>query len=399
MALQARRFFLDVQTRQFVSSPDSTLPASDPVWFEEDVESIELLFLKPTEDPNRPYEYLDMSGATVKFAVGSTTPAALQSSWTALATTVTASVTSLVTGASGTSEIQQVTFSGATPAEGGYALQFPARNVSVSSVSAGVFVAADHGLYNGLPVTLSAFTISGSTFSNASYIIVDSTKDTFSIATSANGAAIAAEVTSGGGTAAVPAITTPQIAYDAAAADVQAAIVAAGLADNGSPQIAVSGIPRKEFTLVYGGRSSGRDYSNVAVVGSTLAGAKGVSANVYFNTAEIAALIAAGTTNVNLEVEVSEGAIRQTFRRAATLSDDLITSSSYLPAPVASLYLESPDGSVWSVSILNDGTPEWTKLSAPYPAGVTSVSYLQSPNGTVWALSMTNDGDLEITAS
>lgn len=364
MALQARRFFLDVQARQFVSSPDSTLPASDPAWFEEDVEAIELLFLKPTADPNRAYEYLDLSGATVKFAVGTTTPAALQTAWTALSTTVTASVTSLVAGATGTSEIQQISFSGATPAEGGYALQFPARNVTVSSVSAGVFTAADHGLYNGLPVTLSAFTISGGTFANASYIVVDSTKDTFSIATASNGAGIAAAVTSGGGTAAVPAITTRQISYDATASQVQAAIVAAGLADNGAPQIAVSGIPRKEFTLVYGGRSSGRDYGNVAVVGSTLLGAKGVSANVSFNTSEIAALIAAGTTNVNLEVEVSEGAVRQTFRRAATISNDLITTSSPVPAPgnvATSFDMQSQDGGVWTVTMTNTGELQWTK--------------------------------------
>jgi len=364
MALQARRFFLDVQQRQFVASPDSTLPASDPAWFEEDVEAVELLFLEPTADPNRPYQYLDMSGATVKLAVGTTAPAALQTAWTALSTAVTASVTSLVAGATGTSEIQQITFSGATPAEGGYALQFPARNVTVSSVSAGVFTAADHGLYNGLPVTLSAFTISGGTFANASYIVVDSTKDTFSIATAANGAALPAAVTSGGGTAAVPAITTPQISYDATAAQVQAAIVAAGLADNGAPQIAVSGVPRKEFTLVYGGRSSGRDYDNVAVVGSTLAGAKGVGANVSFNTTEIAALITAGTTNVSLEVEVSEGAVRQTFRRAATLSNDLITSTtpSPLPSTVATSFdLESPDGGVWTVTITNDGELQLAK--------------------------------------
>lgn len=365
MALQARRFFLDVQARQFVQSPDSTLPASDPAWFEEDVEAIELYALKPSEDPAQPYEYLDLSGATVKFAVGTTTPAALQASWTALSTAVTASVTSLVAGGAGTSEIQKLTFSGVTPAEGGYALEFPARNVTVSSVSAGVFTAQNHGLYNGNSVTLTAFTISGGTFTNgATYVVVESTKDTFRIATATNGTAIAAAVTSGGGTAQVPAVTTPQIPYNATAAQVQSAIVAAGLADNGAPQIAVTGIPRKEFVFVYGGRSSGRDYGNLAAVGSTLAGAKGVGANVSFNTTEIAALVTAGTTNVNLEIEISEGAVRQTFRRAATLSGDIITTSSPVPAPgniATSFDLQSQDGSVWTVTMSNDGNLEWTK--------------------------------------
>ena len=365
MALEARRFFLDVQARQFVSSPDSTLPASDPAWFEEDVESIELYVLKPTQDPNQPYEYLDLSGATVKFAVGTTTPAALQTAWTALATAVTASITSLVTGGTGTSEIQKLTFSGATPAEGGFALQFPSRNVTVSSVSTGVFTAQNHGLYNGQNVTLTAFTISGSTFTNgASYVIVDSSKDTFRIASSANGTSISAAVTSGGGTAQVPSVTTPSIPYDATASEVQAAIVAAGLADSGAPQISVTGIPRKEFVFVYGGRSSGRDYDNLAVVGSTLAGAKGVGANVSFNTTEIAALVAAGTTNVSLEVEISEGAVRQTFKRAATLAADIITASSPVPAPgntATSFNIQSQNGDVWTVTMSNDGNLQWTK--------------------------------------
>jgi hypothetical protein len=359
MALEARRFFLDVQARAFVSSPDSTLPASDPAWFEEDLESIELYALKPTQDSNQPYEYLDLSGATVKFAVGTTTPAALQTSWSALSAAVSSSVTSLVTGGAGTSEIQKLTFSGATPAEGGYALQFPSRNVTVSSVSAGVFTAQNHGLYNGNSVTLTAFTISASTFTNgATYVVVDSTKDTFSIATSANGSAIAAAVTSGGGTAEVPAVTTPSIPYNATATQVQSAIVAAGLADNGAPQISVTGIPRKEFVFVYGGRSSGRDYANLSVVGSTLAGAKGVGANVSFNTSEIAALVSAGTTNVGLEVEISEGAVRQTFRRGATLSSDIITTSSPSPLPTitaSSFGLQSANGTVFTFTVTNDG--------------------------------------------
>ena len=365
MALEARRFFLDVQARAFVSSPDSTLPASDPAWFEEDIESIELYALKPTQNPNQPYEYLDLSGATVKFAVGTTTPAALQTSWSALSTAVSSSVTSLVTGGAGTSEIQKLTLSGPTATEGGFALQFPSRNVTVSSVSAGVFTAQNHGLYNGGSVTLTAFTISGGTFTNgATYVVVDSTKDTFSISTAANGSAIVAAVTSGGGTAEVPAITTPQISYAATASDVQAAIVAAGLADNAAPQIAVTGIPRKEFVFVYGGRSSGRDYANLSVVGSTLAGPKGVGANVSFNTAEIAALVAAGTSSVNLEVEISEGAVRQTFRRAATLSSDIIvTSGGTTPVGIGltSFTIKSPDGSSWVVTMTNDGNLEWTK--------------------------------------
>jgi len=364
MALQARRLFLDVQARQFVSSPDSTLPASDPAWFEEDVEAIELYFLRPTSSAVAPYEYLDLSLATVKFAVGTISPAALQTSWSAVSTAVTTSVTSLVAGATGTPEQQKLTFGGATSAQGGFALQFPARTISVSSASAGVFTATAHGLCNNQQVSLSAFTISGGTFANASYFVVDATDSTFRISPTLGGAAIIEAVATSGGTASVAAITTGQITYSASAADIEAALVAAGISVNGVSPISVTGTPRKEFVFVYGGRMSGRDYDNVTLVGSTLAGANALAANISFNTSEVAALIAAGTTNVNLEVEVSEGAVRQTFRRAATLSSDLITSTS--PSPVAanlvtSFDIQSQDGSIWTVTMTNSGELEWTK--------------------------------------
>ena len=364
MALEPRKFFIDVQARQFVSSPDSTLPASDPVWINEDVESVELYALKPTQTAGQPYQYVDLSAATVKFAVGTTTPAALQTSWTALSTTVTTAVSTLVTGGAGTAEQQKLAFSGAAPAEGGFAIQFPSRSVSVSSVSAGVLTAAAHGFCDGQQVTLSAFTISGSTFANSTYYIVDSTDSTFRIASSANGTSIAAAVTSGGGTASIDPVTTGQIAYNATASDMEEAIAAAGLNVNGAAQISVTGTPRKEFVLVYGGRMSGRNYAEFSVVGSTLAGAKGVGANVSYNTSEIAALVAAGTTNVTMEVEISEGAVRQSFRRAATLADDLITSTSPAPIPsttITSFDIQSQDGSVWTVTMTNSGELQWEK--------------------------------------
>lgn len=364
MALEPRRFYIDVQARQFVSSPDSTLPASDPAWINEDVESVELYALKPSQNANQPYNYVDLSGATVKFAVGTTTPAALQTAWTAISTTVNTAVSTLVTGGAGTAEQQKLAFSGAIPAEGGFAIQFPSRSVSVSSVSAGVFTAAAHGFCDGQQVTLSAFTISGSTFANSTYYVVDSTDSTFRIATASNGTSIAAAVTSGGGTASISPVTTGQIAYNATATDIQNAIAAAGINVSGTPQISVTGTPRQEFVFVYGGRMSGRDYSEFSVVGSTLAGAKGVKANISYNTSEVAALISANTTNVNMEVEIAEGAVRQSFRRAATLADDLITSTS--PSPVAanvvtSFDISSQDGSVWTVTMTNSGELQWAK--------------------------------------
>jgi hypothetical protein len=364
VALEPRKFFIDVQARQFVVSPDSTLPSFDPVLFEEDVESIQIFALKQTANPAIPYEYIDLAGTTLKFAVGVTAPAAIQTTWTAIPTTVTASVSTLVEGATGTAEQQKITFSGATPAQGGFALQFPSRAISVSAVSAGVFTAAAHGLCDNQVVTLTGFTISASSFANATYFVVESTDSTFRIAPSLGGAAIAAALATTGGTANVDAITTGQIAYNAAPSDVQTAIRDAGISVNNTSPISVTGVARSNFILVYGGRMSGRDYAACSLVGSTLLGATGLQANLNLNTVEIAALLTAGLTNVSIEVEITEGAIRQTFRRPATLTNDIITSSSPTPLPnvMTSFDIQSGDGTVWRITMTNDGNLEWTVI-------------------------------------
>lgn len=325
--MQARKFYLDTQSRAFVASPDSTLAPSQPVFFDEDVESIELYFLQPTGQPDRPYDYLDYSANTVKFAVGTTTPAALHITWSAITSSVTATITSLVAGGSGSNEQQRITLA-PQPVTGGWAIQFPSRNVTVSSVSAGVFTAADHGLYQGQSVSLTAFSFtSNSAVANgSSYFILRNSKDTFSLASTAGSTTgLSAAVTSGGGTVTLPAVTTGQLAYNAAASDVQAAFVGAGLTINGQPQITVTGTPGKEYVLTYGNGSANRDYANVTVVGSTLLGPFGLLANVSFATSAIASLVSTAATGVKMEVEVSGSGRRQTYQQDVTLSADIIT--------------------------------------------------------------------------
>lgn len=361
MSVEPRRFFLDTQARSFVAAPSNTLAASSPLFFEEDVESIELYFLKPTGNFSSPYDYLDYSSNTVKFAVGTTTPAALQASWSALPTTCTASVTTLTDGGGGSNEVQKITFS-TLPATGSFSLTLPARAVTVSAVSAGIFTAVNHGLLDGQSATLSAFTISGSTFANQAYYITERTPDTFRIANTAGGSAIAAEVTSGGGTATLPAITTGQIASNATATTVQDAFISAGIAVNSAPQINASGNFSSGFILTFTNTQANINFDPV-VVGSTLAAAPGLSATVNFATAEVAALIAAGTTSAQLEVEVAGAGLRQTYQTSVSLAGDIITSSSPAPVPVGStsFALLAPDSSQWVVSIDNDGTLSATK--------------------------------------
>lgn len=354
--MEARRFFLDTQARSFVAAPSNTLAASLPLFFEEDVESVELFFLRPTGSFSQPFEFLDYGTNSVKFAVGITAPAALQTTWTALPTACTASVTTLTEGGSGNNEVQRIAFS-TVPATGSFSITLAARAVTVSGVAAGVFASANHGLLDGQSATLSGFAISGSSFANASTFITQRTPDTFRIAATAGGTPIAAVVTSGGGTATLAAITTGQISSAGTASAVQDALISAGISVVGAPQINVSGTFASGFVLTFANTQSNINFSAV-VVSSSLAAAPGLSANVNFNTAEIAALIAAGTTAARLEVEVAGGGLRQTYQSDVSLSADIISSASPAPVPVGSVSfaLLSPDLSQWVVSIDDDGT-------------------------------------------
>jgi len=396
--MQARKFYLDTQSRSFVASPNSNLEASQPLFFDEDVESLELYFLQPTGLPDRPYDFLDYSSNTVKFAIGTTSPAALQVTWSAISSAVTVTITSLVTGGSGTNEQQKVTLS-PKPVSGGFALQLPSRSVTVSSVSANVFTAADHGLYDGQSVSLSSFSFTASSVANgSSYFVLRGGKDTFSLASTAGTTTVlTASVTSGGGTVTLPAATTGNLAYNASPEDVQNAFVAAGLTVNSSPQILVTGSAGSDYTLTYTNGSANRDYDAVAVVGSTLAAPAGLSANVNLATAEIASLVSSGTTGVKMEVEVFNGSRRQTYQRAVTLSADIIAAGSSDPLALTTgnaFRLMSPNGTVFEISADNEGMLQSISSgSTSAPSGLA----LRSANGTGYTLSVANDGTLTTT--
>lgn len=351
MALQPRRLFIDVQNRTFVSSLTSTLPSSSPAWVEEDVESVEIYALRPLTNSNSPYAFVDLSGATVKFAVGATTPAALQTAWSAMSTAVTVTNTEVQEGGvfGGTiDEEQKLTWSGATPVQGTYALAFPYRDITANTtVGSAIYSASHHGLYNGQQVTVGS----------QDYTVINAGQNSFSLATIGTVTAITAGST-GTTTVSVPTITTPPIAYNASVGAIQQAVVDAGFVLNGIPQVLVSGENGKELNFKFTGRSGRRSYSPILVVNSSLKGAPGVTANVSYNTQEIAALVTAGTTNVTMEVEISEGAVRQTFRQGATLSSDLITSTSPSPLPAitaTSFALQSANGTVFTISVTNSG--------------------------------------------
>jgi hypothetical protein len=362
--MEARRFFLDTTARAFVGSPDSTLPSIGGAFFAEDVEEVELYFLRQTGNFARPLEYVDYSGNTIKLAVGVTAPAALVTSFSAISTTVAITASVSITGGAGVNEVQRIQIA-PRPATGSFAVQLPARNVTVSSITSSVFTAVRHGLLNEQSVTLTGFTIT-SGFSNGQQVFIrDRTRDTFRIASTAAGAALT--VSASGGTAEVDAITTASLPANATPQQLQDAIVDAGVAVDNQPQIVVTGAPN-DYLLTYAGALAGIDLPTAAVVGSTLAGGAGLSGLISFNTNEVASIVAAGQGgNCKLEVEVFNGGTtaRQTYQQAATLADDIITSTSPIPAPVgptiSTLNFDDGSGGTWTVTIDPNGVLTATK--------------------------------------
>jgi hypothetical protein len=317
--MQARKLYLDTTARTFVADPSATLPLPPPLFFEGDVENIELYFLEPTGNFSAPYEFVNYSsGITATLKLGATTASATVTSWSAVTTTVTITASVSISGGSGTTEIQRVEMS-PTPALGYYSLQLPTRNVTVSSITSSVFTAAYHALLDGQSVTLTGFG-SPSGFANGSvYFVRDRSRDTFKIAATAGATAITASATAGG-TAVVPGYTTGPLPAGSPPAEIAAALAAAAGAS--TQQISATGTA-DDYRLTYGGSYAGADFPTVAITASTLAGAPGFLGNLNLNTSAITALVAAGTTDVTLEVDVTNGTLRHTYQNPANLGNDL----------------------------------------------------------------------------
>lgn len=318
--MQARKLYIDTASRTFVAEATSTLPASGLNVFEDDVEDIELYFLEPTGNFSAPYRYLNYSSLTATFAIGTTTPAASITSFSAISTTVTITASVSISGGSGVTEIQRVEMS-PTPVSGYYSLQLPSRNVTVSSVATSIFTAPYHALLDGQSVTLTGFS-TPSGFSNGSvYWVRDRTRDTFAVAATAGGAALSVSVASGGGTAVAPTYLTAPLPAGAEPAEVASALASA--AGAATQEISAQG-SADDYLLTYAGAYQGADMGTVAITASTLAGAPGLTGQLDLTTADIAALVSAGTTEVTMEAQVTNGTLVQTFQGTATLGDDLI---------------------------------------------------------------------------
>jgi hypothetical protein len=357
--MQPRQFWLDTQTRQFISSPDLPQAEVSAAYFREDVEGIELYFVRRTGNLSAPFESVDYSGAAIKLAIGLTQPAALITSFSALSGAVSITSSVAIAGGNGVAAVQNVSIS-PQAATGSYSLRLPARNVTVSSVTSSVFSAPYHGLADGQAVTLTAFTISSGFTNGQTVFIRDSGRDSFRIAPAEGAAALTVQLTSGGGTAEVADADTEPLPAGAPPAAVQQALRTASR-NNG---ITVSGTANS-YSVFFGGRSAGTNFPLVTAPLNTLAVRPGFSGQLNLNTTGISGLVAAGNTNVTLEIEVADGALRHTYQRAARLASDIITSTSPLPTPVgdtvSTLNFDDGEGGVWVVSIDADGVLTTTK--------------------------------------
>ena len=357
--MQPRKLYLDTASRTFVADARTTLSSSDVNLFEQDVENIELYFLKPTGSPSAPYEFVDYSALNAQFAIGAGSVAATVTSFSAISTSVTLTASVTITGSAGGVAIQRVQIS-PPPASGYYSLVLPTRNVTVSSVASSIFLAPNHALLEGQSVTLTGFS-TPTGFANGSTVFVrDRARDSFKIAASQGGTAISASVASGGGTAVAPNYTTEPLPAEAAPESIAAALAVA--AGSVSQEVRVIGTAT-DYNVVYGGAYSGAVMPLIAVTANTLAGPPGLVGQLDLDTVEVAALVSAGTTEVVMEVEVGDGTSRHTFQSTATLGDDLISAGG-TPSSVGgtSFTLRSGDNSVWSVSIDDDGVLTATKV-------------------------------------
>ena len=108
-----RDLYIDFDVGEFVDGINSTAIKSHGPFFKGDTETLNLYFLQQTGIVGTPYAFADKSNSTVKMSLGTPAQATLLSvtGFTAIPTSVTASITRTQTGSSSQNEIQKLSFS------------------------------------------------------------------------------------------------------------------------------------------------------------------------------------------------------------------------------------------------------------------------------------------------
>jgi hypothetical protein len=264
-------------------------------------------------------------------------PAVMQSDFTDLPTSVTATVTTPTGGSASASEVQKIAWDG--PITGGsFSITIPSDTRSVTAaVVAGVFTTtANHGFAIGEPVTPSGFS-NVANFANGTtyYVAAVPSPTTFTIAATSGGSAIStASADAGSGTITTPAQTTAEIDGTANFATIQTALQA--LAVIGSGNLTVSGIVGEYLLLSFTGAKANANFPAVTVEDANLIPLYGKSCEFDISTFGAQDLIDSATgdsVTLALEVETTEGSEVQTTQADCPLTEDIIKSGAAAPTP------------------------------------------------------------------
>ena len=258
------------------------------------------------------------------------TPAVYQSTWTDFPTSVTASVSTSITGSVSNNEVQRIDFS-RKPYSGAFRITVPTYNVDIAStVTDGVFITSDnHGLVPLQPVSLTGFTaITGYTQGQQYFVLTTSNPTQFTLSATANGTVITGSATITSGSIATTVLRqTEPISPESNTGNVASALQILDCI-GGQENISVNGIAGSFFSITFQNSKGLRAYPQLQVQ-STLQGYPGKYALVNFNTFGVRDYLLNSTNaTADLEIELTNGADRSTIiLQQCTLSEELISQT------------------------------------------------------------------------
>ncbi len=360
----ARRLYLDTDAGRFVEGVNSSIPAALDNLFENDAASYELYFLQRDPTGAFLYEARDFGSKSVKLHIGPNPPSTatayvVQNTWTNLSSYVSATITRTTTGGTAANEQQKLSLS-PDAQSGTFALTIPARTITLTSVTAGLFTTSgNHGLAALEPFTTSGMSgvtgglVSGDTYYVAS--VVNATQ--FRAAGTATATAVVTYAATTAGTISTLTASTGLVSARANGATLQASLEA--VPSVGTGNVLVVAIPGREYRIGFQA-AKGQVELPVLTVAASLVPLYGKTATLNFSTVQLAAAISGSASiDATLEVEATEGGIVETVAQVpVTLRNDVITSGSPLPVSTTTatfFTLLSPNNTVWAVSVDNDG--------------------------------------------
>lgn len=357
----ARKLYVNVDESRLVGGINSGLPPVLDNLVEADNVDYELYFVTASSGDTL-FEPLDYASASVKFAVGPNPPStasayAVQNTWTNLSSSVTATLARTITGTAAVNEQQKLTLA-PEAFDGTFSLTFPSQALTFTSVTAGVFTTSgNHGLAvsQGFVVTGFGTPTGGFTNGDTLFVAQIAASNKIYANTIVTSAAITAYSATTAGTGYTITASTVALAARSTTSQVQEALEA--LSQVGFGNVDVTGTAGKEYRFSFK-NSKGQAALPLMTVAHALTPVYGKSANVNFNTVSLLnAISASASIDGTLEIEITRsGSVETVLQVPVTLRNDLISSGSPSAlSPANSFLLSSPDGTVFTVTVDNDG--------------------------------------------